>query len=93
MSNDVDLDSLIHEAIEQERTRQETELGYTAAHDDKHGVDHLAAWASTYRKQGKYIKALALLKAYDEAWDRQVERVRAENKKQIDRAMSRRRDH
>lgn len=50
-----------------ERHAQLSKHGYTADHDDEHGIKHLTNWLLEYIRTGQDIKAGAMVLAI-EAW-------------------------
>lgn len=54
-------------AARKERMEQVSEHGYTADHDDEHGVEHLILLTMEYIRTGQDIKAAATLMAI-ESW-------------------------
>lgn len=72
----------VYEDIRAERERQPS-LGYTAEHDDQHGIGHLTCYAAQYareshyygegdRRREKLVKAAALLVAAIESHERKA---------------------
>jgi len=61
----------VAELIAAERARQ-IDKGYTPEHDDEHGVPHLITWAQNYVHNGEPIKAMALMAAAMECYERKM---------------------
>lgn len=56
------VEDITDEEIYKERQHQ-ISSGYTARHDDEHGLRHLLLWAVQYGKRGKTVQSLALIRA------------------------------
>lgn len=61
-------------AVQAERRRQ-VEMGYDAAHDDAHGLEHLRQWELVYAARGELIKSRAIGEAIKEHIARNERRV------------------
>lgn len=66
----VSLKDITDEEIYKERQHQ-ISSGYSARHDDEHGIRHLLLHAIQYGKRGKAIQSLALIRAALESMARQ----------------------
>jgi hypothetical protein len=56
---------MTHEIVQAERDRQIAK-GFDAAHDDRHGREHLIYWAKVYAEGGQVLEASAMLVALAE---------------------------
>lgn len=61
--------------VNKERARQ-TELGYSAKHDDEHGIDHLLSVSLEYLLRGDTVKAAAVILAAQSVVYREYTRKR-----------------
>jgi chromosome segregation ATPase len=70
----------------------QTAKGYTAEHDDEHGVDHLLAWAENYARREEPVKSAALIRAAREASARrdanQRERYAADTRADLEKVIA-----
>jgi hypothetical protein len=47
----------------QAERRTHAERGFTAEHDDEHGLDHLLMWAQEYAFRGEAVKSASMIEA------------------------------